>query len=101
MRRTGPHRACPLALALALAACGSAATDEPEPEQPEDVKVYATDTSEGACLAAVAEHAAGATLQVIAPGGDVVGVTADGALWTCRIRADGSVAALLSPGSRR
>lgn len=99
MRRTGPHLAC--GLLLALVACDTSLTDEPEPQRTEDVTVYPSDSPEGACLAKVGERATGATLQVTAPGVESVGVTADGALWTCRMRADGTVAALLPPGSRR
>lgn len=88
-------------LLLALAACDGLPADEPEPQGPEEVTVYATDSFEGACLAAVAERAAGATLQVTAPGTSAVGVMADGALWTCRMHADGTVAALVPPESRR
>lgn len=102
MSQTGHHIAG--VLLLALAACDGSTADEPEPQEPqepEEVTVYATDSPEGACLAAVAERAEGATLQVTVPGTDAVGVTADGALWTCRMSADGGVAALLPPAGHR
>lgn len=83
----------------ALASC-AAATDEPEREPPQTATAYANDTPEGACLSAVAVRAPGAGLQVTAPGSAVVGVTADDALWTCRMNADGSVAAVIPPERR-
>lgn len=87
-------------LLLALSACGSPSSDEPDFSQPEEATAYTTNSPEGACLAAVAERAGGAALQVTKPGAEVVGVTADDVLWTCRMNPDGSVATVVAPGPR-
>lgn len=90
-----------VACLLAPAACSGVALDEPDFTQTEEATAYSTGTPEGACLAAVAEGAPGAALQVVEPGRDIVRVTADDALWTCRMSPDGSVSALLPPEKPR
>lgn len=83
-----------------LAACAGSG-DKRNRQRSEGVALYPAIAPEGAGLAAAAGRAAGATMQVTATGIDVVGVKADGALWACRTQADGTVAALVPPGSRQ